>query len=287
MSLDPTGRFIVGINNAWFGGCYDHDLGYNQFSISRLYRPAIPDPSAIDSNPDMPYISKNPADLPNFFKNIQTQQKNLKLVRVWLFERFEGLVYDDNNDIAGLDNTLQQNIISLLDAAGQNGIKIYFCLFDPWGIYDSNIPTGLPSTTKPEDYLALQATWKTLANKLIKDNATLNSFFNNALKPLLESIGAHPALFAIDLMNEPEGFVKNDTSISFPDIQNYVALCANFIHGYNSSLKVSCGFEDPKTIFDNQSALSQVLDFLIFMNIMTRGYQKSLTNRIILQTSHA
>ena len=263
MSLDPSNRFIVGINNAWFGNQYDHDLGHNQFSILRLYRNTIPNPSVADPTPDMPYISSNPTELSNFFQNIQTQQKNLKLVRVWLFERFEGLVYDNSNNIVGIDNTFQQNVITLLNVANHNGIKIYFCLFDPWGIYGST-PQDLVTKNKTADYLALQATWKSLANKLMKDNITLSSFFNYALKPLLQSIGTHPALFAIDLVNEPEGFTSNDTSISLSDIQKYITLCANFIHGCDPYLKVSCGFQCFQTIFDNLSGLSQSLDFFDF-----------------------
>lgn len=280
MSLDPGNRFIVGINNAWFDGQYDHDLGYNQFSISRLYDNPIPNPSAIDPNPPKPYISENPTELSSFFSNVQTQQKNLQLVRVWLFERFEGIIYDNNNNITGLDNTFQQNIISLLDAANQNGIKIYFCLLDPWGIYDTDMPTDLPSTTKPSDYTALQSTWKSLVNKLITDNSTLNSFLNNSLKPLLGAIATHPALFAIDLMNEPEGFTSNDTSISFSNIQNYLTLCSNFIHGYNSSIKVSCGFQNAQTIFGNIAGLAPVLDFFDF-----HTYEETITQQSAYQAA--
>ena len=42
MSFTVGNRFVVGINNGWFAGQYDHDLGYNQFSgLSPLFEAII------------------------------------------------------------------------------------------------------------------------------------------------------------------------------------------------------------------------------------------------------
>ena len=70
MSFSIGSKFIVGVNQGWFGGKYDNDLGFNQFSIGRLYRPNIPDPSLPDPNPAMPYVSSHPEEIANFFQRV-------------------------------------------------------------------------------------------------------------------------------------------------------------------------------------------------------------------------
>ncbi|MDE1828698.1 MAG: hypothetical protein KGI25_00085 [Thaumarchaeota archaeon] len=135
MSFQAGSRFLVGINNGWFAGQYDHDLGYNQFSVIRLYDNPIPDPSLPDPSPAKPYISSNPGDVTSFFQNVQSAQKNLAVVRVWAFERFEGLQFDNSYNVTGLDAEFLANLGKVLDAANANGVQVYLCLFDFWAVY--------------------------------------------------------------------------------------------------------------------------------------------------------
>ncbi len=277
MSFSAGSRFIVGINNGWFSGQYDHDLGYNQFSVLRLYNNPIPDPSLPDPNPTKPYISSHPGDVTNFFQNVQSAQKNLAVVRVWAFERFEALQFDSNGVITGLDPEFLVNLGKVLDSANANGVQVYLCLFDFWPVYGSP-PQDIINAGKIQDYANLQNTWKKITRSLYKDSVYLGKFIDNALVPLINQIGNHPALFGIDLINEPECLMQND-SILFSDIQNFISACSSAIRTANSSVKTSCGFQGSDTIKNNATTLAQYLDFFDFHVYNTDGslspYQQS------------
>lgn len=262
MSFTVGNRFVVGINNGWFAGQYDHDLGYNQFSGLRLYKTPIPDPLLPDPNPQKPYISNNQSYLSNFFQTVQTPQKNLQVVRVWAFERFEALQFDNNGLIIGLDPEFLANLRNVLDTANANQIQVYLCLFDFWPIYDP-VSQALANAGKTQDYLNLQNKWKQITGSLFKDSAALGKFITNALAILVNQIGMHPALFAIDLINEPECLMQKD-SIVFNDIQNFITTCSGAIRSINSSVKISCGFQNPDTIKKNVNSLAPLLDFFDF-----------------------
>jgi hypothetical protein len=262
MSFSSGSRFVVGINNAWFAGQYDHDLGYNQFSGSRVYRNPVPDPSLQDTSPEKPYISSNQGDLFTFFSSVQTSKKNLQVIRVWTFERFEGLQFDSNLVVTGLDPEFVVNLVKLLDAANSNGVQVYLCLFDFWAVFGAP-SQDITSAGRTSDYANLQNTWKKITQSLFKDNTYLGKFTANALVPLINQIGGHPALFAIDLTNEPECLMQND-SMLFADIQNFIAQCSNSIRSANSTIKISCGFQNSSTITNNAVTLAQYLDFFDF-----------------------
>jgi len=91
MSLSSQNNFIVGTNKAWFAGQYDHDFGYNQFSEARLYQDNCIEPTIPDPKPSKPEISKHPKILDDFFSSVTTN-RHLQIIRVWAFERFEGLL---------------------------------------------------------------------------------------------------------------------------------------------------------------------------------------------------
>ena len=276
MSFSTGSKFIVGINKGWFGGKFDNDLGFNQFSIGRLYRANIPDPSLPDPNPSIPYISSHPEELTNFFKEILGIQElpnpnpnppvftsSTQIVRVWAFERFEGLKFDNNRDIIGIDNEILSNLGKVFNAAKKYRISIYLCLFDTWSIYQ-NAPSQLITEGKEQNYIQLQQTWKEIMKKLLENSTAREQFFNNALLPLLNSISEQTNLFAIDVMNEPEGLTTKDPTIRFSDIKDYIKLCANYIHSHNTGIRVSCGFQRYTTAKNNANDLAENLDFFDF-----------------------
>lgn len=278
MSFSTGSKFIVGINKGWFGGKFDNDLGFNQFSIGRLYRSTVPNPALPDPNPSIPYISTHPEELTDFFQQVSNiQQENnsnsllygTQIVRVWTFERFEGLKFDNNGNVNGIDNELLINLGKVFNVAKAHQISIYLCLFDTWSIYQ-NAPMQLVTAGKEQDYIHLQQTWKSLMKKLLEDAVAREMFFNNALLPLLNNISAHTNLFAIDVINEPEGLTTKDPTIKFSDIKNYIKSCANYIHSHSSS-KVSCGFQRYTTVKNNANDLAQNLDFFDFHEYNKEG----------------
>lgn len=269
MSFSAGSRFVVGINNGWFAGQYDHDLGYNQFSVIRLYDTTIPNPSLPDPSPAEPYISSHPSDLSSFFSTVQTPQKNLQVVRVWAFERFEALQFDSSGMVTGLDPEFLTNLGKLLDSANANGVQVYLCLFDFWAIYGA-ASQDIVNAGKTQDFASLQNKWKEIVKSIFKDPIALGKFTSSAVTTLINQISAHPALFAIDLANEPECLMQKDTFV-FSDIQNFIAICSGAIRSANPSVKISCGFMDSSTVKNNASALGQYLDFFDFHVYNTDG----------------
>ncbi|MDE1828699.1 MAG: hypothetical protein KGI25_00090 [Thaumarchaeota archaeon] len=120
------------------------------------------------------------------------------------------------------------------------------------------------------DYTNLQGTWKKIIKSLFKDSAALAKFTSNALVPLVNQVGSHPEIFAIDLINEPECLMQKDTMV-FSDIQNFIAQCSSSIRSANSSVKISCGFMDYNTAKSNSGSLAQYLDFFDFHVYNTDG----------------
>ncbi len=269
MSSQGGSKFLVGINNGWFAGQYDHDIGYNQFSGIRLYENPIPDPSLPDPSPAKPYLSGHQADIQNFFSSVQSPQKNLGVVRVWAFERFEGLQFDSKEVVTGIDPEFLINLGKILDAASANGVQVYLCLFDFWAVYGSP-SQDMINAGKTRDFANLQNTWKQITKSLFKDSAALSKFATSALVPLVNQVGSHPALFAIDLINEPECLMQKDTFV-FSDIQNFIVACSNSIRSANPQVKMSCGFMEYNTAKNNSGALSSYLDFFDFHVYNTDG----------------
>lgn len=267
MPLSAGNRFIVGVNKGWFGGNYDNDLGFNQFSIGRLYRPNMPDPSLPDPNPSAPYISSHPEELTNFFKRVEItleqnesgSTSNTQIVRVWAFERFEGLKFDNDGNVIGIDSELLINLGKVFDAAKVHHISIYLCLFDTWSIYQ-NAPSQLVTAGKEQSYFQLQQTWKRIMKKILEEKAAREQFFRNALLPLLNSISGYTNFFAIDVMNEPEGLTTKDPTINFANIKNYIKSCASYIHSHSNGINVSCGFQTDATAKNNADDLAQNLN---------------------------
>jgi hypothetical protein len=124
-------KFLTGVNNGWFGGRYANDLGYNQFSGSELWhwpydQPVPIDLSLPDSNSSRPLLTDQPELIDKYFQMTQ----GIDIVRIWLFERLEGIQFDANRKIIGIDQELLNNLTAILDSANHYGVKVYLCLLD-------------------------------------------------------------------------------------------------------------------------------------------------------------
>jgi hypothetical protein len=269
MSLSPGDKFVVGINKGWFGNKYDHDLGFNQFSIGRLYRNVITDPNLPDPSPELPYLSSHVEELQSFFRKLrvgiqQSELGNRPVVRIWAFERFEGLRFDSEGYVIGIDSELLQNLNTIFETANGFGLKIYLCLLDSWSIYQGP-PPSIVTLGRQEQYLSLQQTWKKLIRLIVKDTEGRQKFLHNAIHPLLENVNTHPNLFAIDLFNEPEGLIQKDgPEFKFSTILDYIKDVSNYIRSINSNIKISCGFQKYTTVKTNSKILGEYLDFFDF-----------------------
>jgi len=278
--LSPGNKFIVGINKGWFGGEYDHDLGYNQFSKNRAYNPNITNLSLPDPNPDKPYLSSHVEEIHSFFRKLQTAEQNVdvpRVVRVWAFELFEGLRFDAQCHVIGIDSEFLSNLNILMSAAKSVGVEIYLCLFDAVTICEK--PPSDLAEKELQRYFELQNTWKKIMRLLLKDKTAQQKFFDNALHQLLEQSSIVGNLFAIDLMNEPEGLIEKDPEFNLQDIINFIASSSDYIRKVDSSIRISCGFQRHSTLmgeYYNTKAyvannLKAYLDFFDFHEYNASG----------------
>jgi len=218
--------FALGVNLAWLDGQYDHDFGKNEV-MGYDFR-------AYDEQ-------QHKDNLDAYLKDISLM--NVRVIRLWLFERFEGLKFDQGN-VTGIDDGMMNNIADVLQMAKKHGLYLYLCLMDTWGV----------SAHSQEHLQRL--------NDIISKEQVRKSFIDNALKPLVsDSRVKGNRIFAIDVMNEPEGLYTSiwRADIELQDVINFVKECASAIHE-NSDFKVSCGFQHYQTLMDNKDTLKD-LDF--------------------------
>ncbi|GAB6089822.1 discoidin domain-containing protein [Spirochaeta dissipatitropha] len=82
-------------------------------------------------------------------------------------------------------------------------------------------------------------------NKLfVQDTEAIQSYIDNALIPLVEEVGRHPALVAWEVFNEPEGMTEygwTPIKVQMSDVQRFVNMVAGAIHRTNPDALVTNG----------------------------------------------
>lgn len=218
-------KILTGVNDPIFSGRYANDMGYNQFSGVQLWHWPYTDPvnfdfTKPDPNPPRPLLSEQPALIEQYFAEVQ----GIDVVRIWLFERLEGIRFDANRKIIGIDNDLVDNLLAILNSAQLHGIKVYVCLFDAW-VVKREPPSGLPQSRMTNYESWYQAVRNTMTD--IVDNPS--DFISNVLQPLVNSIAGHPAVYAIDIMNEPEGMTQDTPAVSNSSMRAFIGQCCSVI----------------------------------------------------------
>lgn len=227
-------KFLTGVNNGWFAGDYAKDLGRNQFSGAELWHWPHNDPVPIDlampdPNPPTPLLTAQPQLVNQYFQQIQ----GIDIVRIWVFERLEGIRFDAQKKIIGIDGELLTNLIAILDAASAHNVKVYLCLFDSW-VVKNQPPQGLP-----QHRLDNYQSWNMAVRNIMKDIVdNPHDFTTNVLTPLVDAIANHPSVYAIDVMNEPEGMTQDTPVVSNSSMRNYISQCCSVI---KPRLKASVG----------------------------------------------
>ncbi|XP_069947143.1 mannan endo-1,4-beta-mannosidase-like [Cherax quadricarinatus] len=98
--------------------------------------------------------------------------------------------YDENGYVTACDNTgdFENDVLSLLNAAEASGVLVDLCMWNG----------------------AVLRNQKTI--DLIYDDDKLDSYIQNCLTSLMETIKGHPALGSYEAVNEPEGSVKVESN---------------------------------------------------------------------------
>ena len=224
----------IGINLPWLDGGYDHDFGRNEVMdyVDGRYRVersevksktiTLEDDTVIDRYSHKSYIltPRNPI-YPERARDIyddsinRTHKDNMReyltrireigasVVRVWIFERFEGLVFKKTPSffsgyVEGIDesrNGLVQNFEDLLKVTEELNLQLYLCLMDTWGIwandnlYDS-LSHRIASQEKDDPFLFDYDFLVRAMNGLITTPAKTKSYIENGVKKFL----SHPRL---------------------------------------------------------------------------------------------
>lgn len=235
--------FAFGVNLAWLDGQYDHDFGTNEV-MGHDFR-------AYDDK-------QKKANLDAYFKDIS--KMGARVVRLWLFERFEGLQFDSNGNVKGIDDGLVQNIADVLGVAEKYNLYLYLCLMDTWGV-----------TVHAQQHISK-------LNSIIANEQVRKSYIDNAVKPFVSDTRLKTdRIFAIDVINDPEGMYSSiwRRDIEWIDVIKFINECAQAIHTVN--IKASCGFQRFQTLLDSKDDLKH-LDFYDYHEYNDDGDLVSYSN---------
>jgi hypothetical protein len=299
----PSGSpwFVKGLNMPWMG-YYGRDIGCNALLPTTT--------TSFDRNRLIEYLDRiHGWDIP--------------VLRIWAFEKGEGLTWNDANDpqtITGLDQTFCDNVAIIIREARRRGIRIYWCLLDALNLLSRNqrvrlgveFERGVVGGPAPRetllpvvvvhgrhDYTRIAM----ILRRLVTDPGCKESYITQALLPFVDILrdpSNHPeqTLFGVDLANEPDALWRSTLTegggMTQNDVVSWLAEMASRVKDHlrdrraaADSVLVSIGFGGVAGLRQAKSRLGD-LDFFDFhaydvMNV--RNTSGNLPQYSSLQTS--
>jgi hypothetical protein len=207
--IDGKKRFMSGMNIAWISSTsFGNDVGDTKINISAFT---------------------------NHVKNIRKAGGNA--LRWWLHtDASHCPKIDANGAVTGLGLRTIANMREALDTAHAYGVVVSMCLFS----FDLLVPGDGSGKADYSDY--------NLDNnhKFLTVASNIDTYLNKALKPILDSVGSHPAVMCWEVFNEPEGMLASANwshvtrKITQDDILRITNKIAGFVHR-NSKKMASTG----------------------------------------------
>jgi hypothetical protein len=199
LEVGGSPAFIHGANLAWLDGACGHDIGL---------QPLYPEWGTA-------YNSTNMSNYLGDMKNM-----NLNVVRIWLMEDNEGLVFDSNGYVSGLQSIFLTNLDDLvLNIAPSKNIYLYLTL------------TGSLLNTPHFN--------------IVTDTTARNAYLNNAVAPIIERYKGNNRIFAFDIMNECESDIAGsdgnwgNTGTTWEIMRSFIKDNTTLIHSIDSSRLVT------------------------------------------------
>lgn len=139
--------------------------------------------------------------------------------RIWIFEDLEGLNLDKSGIIHGINEEFERNLSAMTAACARHGLKILACMLQlQRAILRSGIPDAIADAHQREAYL------------------------RNALVPAVQILAASDTLYAVDLYNEPEQWVRDRRAgeLSWNVMREFLRACVASLKN-SLDLKITCG----------------------------------------------
>jgi hypothetical protein len=195
-------QLILGVNLAWLDGAFGHDFGHD---------PRHPD-WGVAYDPD--HIDA----LLGF-----AEAAGVRLLRVWVFESCEGLMFDAGGVTTGIDPTFLANFDDFVRRrVPAHDVKLYLTLLAAQSLADCPAAPVLPAGPARDE------------------------LFARALRPFVARYGDSPWVWGIDLMNEPEAAVGGSTGnwgdgTSWDVMRDFLAAGARLVREAAPGVAVSAG----------------------------------------------
>jgi hypothetical protein len=194
-------QLILGVNLAWLDGAYGHDFGHD---------PRHPE-WGVAYDPDH-------ADALLAF----AESSGIRLLRVWAFERCEGLTFDAAGATTGIDPTFLASFDDFVRRrVPAHDVKLYVTLLAADGLTDC-------------------------AGDVLAPGPARDALLARALAPFAARYADSPWLWGIDVMNEPEAAVAGATGnwgggASWDVMRGFLAASASAVRAAAPGAFVSSG----------------------------------------------
>ncbi|MCG9895475.1 MAG: cellulase family glycosylhydrolase [Fimbriimonadaceae bacterium] len=201
-------KYVHGINVGWFFGRYSTDIGTNPLN-----------PSWGNG-----YSSSTANAWLNDIKNMKAN-----VVRLWLFEGCEGLVFDSSGYVSGLQSSFLTNLDDLMNKADTHGLAYELSLVN----HDLNDQFG---QTLPNG---------AVMRNFVTDATARQRFLDNAVGPLASRYNGRLAVFGYDVVNEVNYLISRGVC-NQSQMRTFVQAVRDKIKSVSSGSKVTCSTDQWK-----------------------------------------
>lgn len=197
--------FMYGIVVPWLDGTYGCDIGYSEVR-------------------DDTTIKFNEKAVREVFTNCKVMGFNV--IRIWLFEIMEGIKFDEQGKVIEIQKEFIDNLKTMCNIAKEIDMPLIVTL-QPHISYSMN----------EEDYK--------FYTQILFEEEYRNTYFENALRPLMKELVKFDNIIMIDIYAEPEGDVSGGTGNcqlyggTWEQITDYITQSALIIKEYTTDIPVT------------------------------------------------